>query len=727
MHCFQARELSELLNGHYIVDFKPDVLINDFEMQTKYLTDSKNKNYAFISISNERWNQTHRKKTAWEDGNQAILSHYEKCKLIITEEPIEKLRGKLPQLIVDNSFEVLKKIAKAARQKMKNPVIGITGSVGKSSTRLMFEHLLKDEHKIVSNRGNHNTQAGVPLYGAKLCDNPDIGILEISLNALNNRGNQALIIQPDVCIVTSIGEAHLSTLHTTKNIAKFKARIFKGLTPGGLAVINRDIDEAEFEILYQAAKERTDRIKTYSMKHTNADLFLKHTYVSKYKSTVEFFYKNKDYSFDIKLPSEGIVQNALGVLLSLAEMEYDLETLLPKMENFQSLDRVMQLKQLETKDSRRVDILDDSHNAAIPSMINAIRTFKEKKKFYKGNGILVLGQVQDLGEQSEQLHQKLLPEILDSGFDYIFGHGDYMRKIIKQIPAKKVGGWFDNARDLSRRIPLYCSDDSLILLKGSVSGSDFQATSRLLPIQLERSNKKLKNDDPASIANALHLSYAVAAYDLKEDKKIYEAGSTQLRSIEGLSHIILLLLLLQKQIKDDEPSVLQRWATNKGVSINHKAFRTNTVFSYEELLAELMCTQHPSATFQLAHDYFGSRNKALKEIVRFAEKEKISPSATYNLTGRYRVKEQQSYGLEDLYKIGRYLHRYQSRLPDISVYQYQLKGITFGQARLSFIGFYNNEMICAVGVPSRDKLSHVLYETIKNIKQSKRVEAYATT
>lgn len=704
---FKANELCKLLEGFYLDDFKPISTIYDFEIDASHIKTKKGT--CFISISNERWNQVHQKKTTWKDGNEAIQSHHTTCALIITETPIKQLRNKIPQLIVDNSYMTIHKLAKTARLKMVHPVIGITGSVGKSSTRLLMEHILRDTSSIVATRGNHNTQVGVPLYGTKLCQNPEIGILEISLNALNNRGNQSIVIQPDICIVTSIGEAHLTTLHSTKNIAKFKARIFHGLKPNGLAIINQDIHQDEFQILYNEAKKKTDRIRTYSCTDKNADLYLKDVILSKYKSSIIFHYQNNNYHFEIKLPSSGMIENALAVFLCLAEMGYDLHPLLSKTYNFQSLNRVMELKQLKTKDGRHIDVIDDSHNAAIPSMKNAIRTFHSKQAFYKGKKLLVLGQVADLGEKSEALHQELFAEILTSGADYIFGHGKHMRNIIKPLPSHMIGGWFNNARDLASHIPLYCSDDSLILLKGSVTGSDFRSTSYLLPNKIAHSTKQLNRFDPESITDALQPIYGAIVYSLIDLKKKVQLGSPLTTSLEGLSPIILFILLLKKDIRDNTVTSLKNWATNKGASMHQKAFTENERFSHKELMEELLHTQHPSAIFQLANMHFGKRNNALIEIEKFAKEITLSPSSTLNLTGRYRVKEQQSFRLTDLYKLGVHLAKYQSMLPTIPIdKKHFIKGICFGRIRLSFIGFLENDMICITGVKSKDECVKLL-------------------
>src|SRR5699024_6586624 len=80
-------------------------------------------------------------------------------------------------------------------------------------------------------------------------------------------------------------------------------------------------------------------------------------------------YKNKEYAFDMKMNSDGTIINALGAFLCLAELGYDIHSMLTKMYHFKSLDRVMELKQLHTSDHRGIDIIDDSHNAAVPSML----------------------------------------------------------------------------------------------------------------------------------------------------------------------------------------------------------------------------------------------------------------------------------------------------------------------------------------------------------------------
>lgn len=700
---FHQEELAEILQGFYYNSIITNEKIIDFEFSSKELKPNTLGN-CFISISKDRWNKTHGKNLVWQDGNEAIIDSYAHCSLIITESPIPFLKDKVSQLIVKDSMHSLKVIAEHARVKMENSVIAITGSVGKSSTRLIIEHLFKNELSIVATRGNHNTQVAVPLYCAKLNKNPGIGVLELSLNALNNRGNTSLLVKPDICIITSIGEAHLTTMHSTENIAKFKSRIIEGLQQNGLVILNKDISAKDFDILYKTALRKTTRIKTYSLVDKEADIYLESIVSYKYKSNITFVCEKETYSFDMKLPSEGIILNAFAAFLCLIEMGYSLEPFLDKMNGYKSLPKILELKKSITEDGRRIDIIDDSHNAAIPSMINAIKTFKDKKTFYKGRKILVLGQIADLGARSEELHDSLIPYIEDSGFDFIFGHGKYMRKIIKNIETKKVGGWFDNAKDLSKRIPYFCTDDSLVIIKGSVSGSDFRLTSTFLPAQIKRSNKFFLNPSLKNIISEIQPIFGLRVVNKNNKVVILEKGYQSSQSITGLGVLILLVIIFKKGFSPNQSTYLKNWETN-----DENYIRKGQVFTHKELLDILILNQHPSVVYELAHCYFKTRQQAVQEITQYINEFNLTSSAALNLTGRYRVKEQQAFTLNDLEIIAQDLIDYHNYFPVIFEDDSRtINGIILKSPHLSCIGFYKEVLIIVTGAKSNDDMNQIL-------------------
>ncbi|SIT74579.1 UDP-N-acetylmuramoyl-tripeptide--D-alanyl-D-alanine ligase [Edaphobacillus lindanitolerans] len=713
MSGFTINEIEKLLDSKstYLPDQEPEIISN-FEYVVSNLPNTAETamKTAFISISRNRWNQVTLKETNWTSGNEAILKHLGPIGLIITEKPIPELLGSIAQIIVQDSFEALLSLAREARRKMNHPVIGITGSVGKSTTRLLFEHLLGDSRSFIATRGNHNTRTGVPLYCAKLASDPSVGILEISLNALNNRGNLAELVRPDICIVTSVGEAHLSTLHSTTTVATFKARIFDGLTKDGLAIINADIPTEEFQILKKRAGQRTRRIRTYSLHDQTADLHATCITHAKDGTHVAFSHKGETYEFTLSLSGEGTVQNTLGVLLCLMEMGEDPAPLLPKLKSFSSLPKVMERKTLITPDNRQIEVIDDSHNAAIPSMINAIQAFKAKRPFYRGRGLLVLGQVADLGKQAESLHEKLLPVILDSGADFVFGHGPLMRNAIKQLPEGKIGGWFNHAQDLAAHLPLYCTDDSLVLLKGSVTGSDFSKTGELFSSEARKSKSLLFQPTAVQLSEVLQPHWGARVYELINRKKpLLTSGNADSRSIEGLAPLLLWEAAQSKRADWPDAVELQAWPTNPAVSRTGRELRTGNLFSFTEMVEELTFSPHPSLVFEVANRLFGNRRLAMQAVTKIADRLGLGTSAALNLTGRYRKKEVQGFGLDDLAQIGKHLSNRASLMPLLPIESpNEVRGLVTGRLRLSCVAYSSGKLCTITGARTEGELAHLL-------------------
>ncbi|MGO3726700.1 Mur ligase family protein, partial [Staphylococcus carnosus] len=220
---YTLKSISEILDADLLdADNKENNIINDFEYQMLHV---KSTQTAFISISKTSWQNYLNKSKVMNDGNSQIPKDVKEIGLIITESYVEGLAKKIPQIVVKNSIKAMKILALYIRKNYRNPIVCITGSMGKSSTRLMLTAALAPL-KVQENRGNSNTRSAIYLHMCKLAANPDIAIFETSLNALNNRGNMASVLKPDIAIVTGIGSAHLSTIGSTEEIAEYKSRIF---------------------------------------------------------------------------------------------------------------------------------------------------------------------------------------------------------------------------------------------------------------------------------------------------------------------------------------------------------------------------------------------------------------------------------------------------------------------------------------------------------------------
>ncbi|ARQ07908.1 UDP-N-acetylmuramoyl-tripeptide--D-alanyl-D-alanine ligase [Macrococcoides canis] len=476
---FNIESLHYLLNGRLVDgENKRNHLINDFEYNINYV---KNKNTAFISIKNRTWEKFHGRKSKIIDGNEQINSQIENIGLIITEEYIPNLKYKIPQIIVRDSIEAMKEIGAKARLNYKNPLIAITGSMGKSSTRLMLEKTLED-FNVLANRNNSNTRPVIMLNMCKLATNPDFALFEVSINAINNRGNMSLNLSPDVAIITGIGAAHLSTIPTTQEVAKYKARLLDGLNSESAAIINTDTEHSQF--LLERAKSNTDKVYKYSLNGTENLKINKLIYKKGVSEINASNQKNEEISYKLETLSEGMVSNSLAVLLTLQILNLDIPNLIMKLTDFNPFNKVLEVKEFHNSRGN-VTVIDDTHNASLPAMINAISAFDSQTKYYQGNKIIALGQISDLGKREEQIHLKLLERLGSSNADIILLMDSPYRNIYQNINNKKVE-WFEGKNELLTRLLTLANDDSLILLKSSVTNTKFPEIAKELPDELAK-------------------------------------------------------------------------------------------------------------------------------------------------------------------------------------------------------------------------------------------------
>lgn len=468
------------LEGHFLNDaIATSLNITNFEYTINGMRKTTDPQTAFISFTKERIKTALGAERNWPSGDNFVKVNSTRIALYITETPIMELSDTVVQFIVPDTWEFMHQVGNYLRNRLDIPAIAITGSVGKTTTRMMIEHLFSEDYQVLSNQGNHNTRFAIPLYMAKLVQSPDILNLEVSLNALNYRGKgpQSTFVRPTIAILTSISFAHMSTMKDLNGLAKLKANIFNGLDEQGVAIINHDIPMEQRNIAWAAAKEKTNKILTYSMTDSDADLHLISKKELKDITEVTVSYHGELYTYYLCLSSAGIVENSLAVILVLKTMGIDPDKYLSRFLTFHSLPKVMERKRGYI-DGKKIDIIDDTHNAAIPSMINAITSFTNKVNYYSGRKLLALGQVADLGKFSEELHESLIPYINNSGADMLLGYGESMKDVVDStdIPSQWFGSMDEYLEGLRKEI----TENSLILLKGSVSASDYHRISVLL-------------------------------------------------------------------------------------------------------------------------------------------------------------------------------------------------------------------------------------------------------
>lgn len=471
MNLFKIYESGYFVNPSLSVDFQIDRFID----RSHSLTKDFEGNTALIT---------------WYDNSLETFDQMsEYCQLVITTTPIQKYRETIPQYIVRDLRLFMFKLAQYMRERYVNPYVAITGSVGKSTTSKMIAHLVKDEHTdVLVNLGNHNNRPSVSFYTSNLISYPDYMVLEIAGDSFlkdKSLGNLAELAQPDISVVTSIGGAHLSRYKDELTVAKIKSGLLDGMNPGGKLVLNGDLEQDQLDVFTSKARMKDIQVFTYSMKKSSANAYLISKVWDGKFSIIHAHVMGELVTYHLPGGSEGTIQNSLAALLVLKNLGIPLdEEHLKKFETIKMLNRVLSHKEFQMNDAKKVTLVDDTHNSSIPAMYNIINYFKmlADSGLYEGNKILVFGKTADLGSKSQELHYQFIQPIAEANADYVFLYGDQMKELMKELRKQKILVYhFSNLDVMVEELVELISDRSLIVMKGSVSESDFYKISWKLP------------------------------------------------------------------------------------------------------------------------------------------------------------------------------------------------------------------------------------------------------
>ncbi|WP_153983303.1 Mur ligase family protein [Staphylococcus hominis] len=628
------KELHDILGGElYDAKNKENNIINNFENWFPFI---HNKNTAYISPNKKTWRRFGRSPNA-KEGNEYIRKDKEDLGLIITEHYVSNMSYKIPQLVVKDSAQTLSNLAEKMRIQYKNPVIAITGSMGKSSTRMLISAGLKD-YMPLQNRYNNNIRSAVYLLLCKLIRQPNFAVLEVSLNALNAVGNSSYLIKPNIAIVTGIGAAHMSTFKDILNIVEVKASIFDGLDSNGIAIINKDTLHSD--ILINRAKENTKNVITYSTSDSNATIYPKSIEYNKGFTDITVEFEGNEYTYRINSISNGMVENSLASFAALTQLNIPLQKALDNLITFKPFEKVLNLKEIKTS-KFRVNLIDDTHNASLPAMINAIKAFDTQTKFFKGNKIIAIGKISDLGKHSRKLHLQLVNVLENSNADYILCMDDDLKGVVTRVKNKHIT-WYSNRFLMEQDLLYLCNNDSITLLKSSAGGTEFpklakDLSNNLLTYQKDNSNSSLF--DGQSINGR---SYIIVN---NNDYKIIEQYNSENSStIEGLGPIFNYLKGIDDNIKN-ETVTIGNWATNNNIYYEGKETSTYN------LMKDMLNSPMYSPTYELSKYLFKNGLHRDEYIDSIIKKLDLSNSVAINLTGRHTIKERQSFTVNDLYSI----------------------------------------------------------------------------
>lgn len=342
------------------------------------------------------------------DGHSFIAEAFRKkaAGAIVSGLAKELPKGKI-LILVRDTLSALQNIAGYYRDKFTLPVIAITGSNGKTTTKEMLAAILSQKLKTLRSQASFNNQIGVPLSLLQISSQDEVCILEIGMNRSGEVRHLAAIAKPDIGIITNTGSAHMGNLGSLREIAMAKAELLEKVS--GTCILNAD--DQHYQILRRRCTRKT---LTFGLKkeadfHADSIVLL--------SSGLSFRVNGK---FEVRLPVAGEhnVYNALASIATSSCFNIGEEYIRRGLKTFQ-----LPPWRGEVRKCGTVQIINDAYNANPDSMKAAIELLADKK----GRKILVIADMLELGDEAGKCHGEIGAVIAHSDIDVLFTMGDFAR------------------------------------------------------------------------------------------------------------------------------------------------------------------------------------------------------------------------------------------------------------------------------------------------------------
>lgn len=445
-------ELKSLFNNEFFQETLQQTAINDREFIIKYFTnDSRIEEdallYCFVGIIGERF-----------DGNDFFNDAYQQGVrvFVLSSKPKEIPKDAIIYLVLD-TLQALAQLAKRHKEELMIPHIMITGSVGKTTTRLMLTNILRNKYETYTAQKNWNNAIGTPLTVLATPREAKISILEAGMSSRGEIAHLSHMINPEIAIITNVGYSHSGYLGGIDQVAEAKIEIVEGMLENSLLLIN--VHDPYKELFLSRAKGKVIYFNP------------KDLYVIKDLGLEGFSFGHKDYSdchFFCPVAGTHLLLN-LSIIFALIDiLQIPLAYIQKGLNDIQGLDNRMRV----FTNNKGVHIIADCYNASLESFNAAIDVLKTAK----GKKIAVIGSVLELGQDTEYVHRSIGKYINQSGIDLVLAVGQdisYTCQELTKVPychfSDKEEIWFVLDRELKEGDTVLCKASNGIGLNVIVS------------------------------------------------------------------------------------------------------------------------------------------------------------------------------------------------------------------------------------------------------------------
>ena len=438
------------------------IMGNENEVCGKLCFDTREieKNDTFLGIKGERLDGSILWKEALDNGAKIVIVE----NINFTYSEMEAYKAKNKVIIkVEDTLKALKEISEFKRMLYDIPVVGVTGSVGKTSTKDIIANVLSQKYKTLKTEGNNNNHIGLPKTVLRLTDE-DSAVIEMGMSHLGEIRALSNIAKPTISVITNVGTAHIGTLGSRQNILKAKLEILDGMKEKKI-VINNDND-----LLHKWYEENKGRysVITFGIIN-NSDFMAEDIILNENGSSFTCEFGNEKIQIEIPVAGEHYIYNALCAAAVGKSLGLNDEQIIEGIKNVQIAKKRMEIITIKNK----ITLINDAYNASLESIKEAL---KYLTNLPNGRKIAVLGDVLEMGDFSDKIHQKIGEEVAKQKIDILICCGEqskYMCQVAMENGLSMENVYYEkNIENVTKRIQKLMKENDVILLKAS-NGMNF--------------------------------------------------------------------------------------------------------------------------------------------------------------------------------------------------------------------------------------------------------------